>query len=62
MARLPQDNVAAAAAVMLAVRGFRIDLTTTRDVYLDGESFPLQVTTTRRPGRADRPGAVGRGR
>ena len=45
-ARLPQDNVAAAATVMLAVRGFEIALSTTRDVYLDGESFPLQVVTT----------------
>ena len=31
---------------MLAVRGFEIGLSTTRDVYLDGESFPLQVVTT----------------
>src|SRR5262249_56832736 len=45
-ARLPQDNVAAAVIVMLAVRGFEIALSTTRDVYLDGESFPLQVVTT----------------
>ena len=46
MARLPQDNVAAVAHVRLAVRGFEIELTTTRDVYLDGESFQLQVLTT----------------
>jgi tetratricopeptide (TPR) repeat protein len=45
-ARLPQDNVAAAAAIMLAIRGFEIGLTTTRDVYLDAESFQLQVVTT----------------
>ena len=45
-ARLPQDNVAAAANVMLAVRGFEISLSTSRDVYLDGESFQLQVVTT----------------
>ena len=30
---------------MLAVRAFRIDLNTTRDVYLDGESFSLNATT-----------------
>ncbi len=45
-ARLPQDNVSASAAVRLAVRGFEIGLSTTRDVYLDGESFALQVVTT----------------
>ena len=44
-ARLPQDNVGAIAVVMLAVRGFEIALETTRDVYLDGESFLLRVTT-----------------
>jgi tetratricopeptide (TPR) repeat protein len=44
-ARLPSDDVAAAVAVRLAVRAFDITLSTTRDVYLDGESFPLQVTT-----------------
>jgi len=45
LARLPGDNVAAAARVMLAIRGFRIDLATTRDVYLDGETFALAATT-----------------
>ena len=60
-AQLPQDNVAAAAAVMLAVRGFRIDLSTTRDVYLDGEIVPPRGHDARRPGRADRPGADRRG-
>jgi uncharacterized protein YfaS (alpha-2-macroglobulin family)/TolA-binding protein len=45
VARLPQDNVGVAAVVMLAVRAFRIDLNTTRDVYLDGESFSLSATT-----------------
>ena len=44
-ARLPQDNVAVGATVMLAVRGYRIDLSTTRDVFLDGESFALGTTT-----------------
>ncbi len=44
-ARLPQDNVATAANVMLAIQGFRISLSTTRDIYLDGESFQLQVDT-----------------
>src|SRR5262249_57260773 len=46
VARLPQDNVAAAATVTLAIRGFAIDLRTTRDVYLAGESFQLQIATT----------------
>ncbi len=45
VARLPQDNVAAAASVLLAVRGFDIELHTNRDVYLDGESFQVQVGT-----------------
>ncbi|HEX8201838.1 MAG TPA: alpha-2-macroglobulin family protein, partial [Isosphaeraceae bacterium] len=45
VAQLPQDNVAAAAVVMLAVRGFRIDLGTDRDVYLHGETIPLRATT-----------------
>jgi uncharacterized protein YfaS (alpha-2-macroglobulin family)/TolA-binding protein len=45
-ARLPQDNVAAGAAVILAIRGFGIGLSTTRDVYLDGELIPLEVVTT----------------
>ena len=45
-ARLPQDNVATAALVRLAVRGFEISLSTPRDVYLDGESFLLDVVTT----------------
>jgi alpha-2-macroglobulin len=45
-AQLPQDNVSATATVRLAVRGFEIGLSTTRDVYLDGESFALQVVTT----------------
>ncbi len=45
-ARLPQDNVSEAAAVRLAVRGFDISLSTTRDVYLDGEPFALQIVTT----------------
>ena len=45
VARLPQDNVAAVADVLLAIRGFGIDLTTTRDVYLDGESFVVEAAT-----------------
>jgi len=45
VARLPGDNVAAVARVMLAIRGFRIDLATPRDVYLDGETFALAATT-----------------
>jgi alpha-2-macroglobulin len=45
-ARLPQDNVAASATVALAIHGFDINVSTTRDVYLDGESFQLQVVAT----------------
>jgi alpha-2-macroglobulin len=45
VAALPQDNVAAAATVLLAIREYQIQLETSRDVYLDGESFPLRVTT-----------------
>ncbi|WP_406697489.1 MG2 domain-containing protein [Singulisphaera sp. Ch08] len=45
MAQLPEDGVGAVARVMLAVRAFSIDLKTARDVYLDGESFPLTTTT-----------------
>jgi tetratricopeptide (TPR) repeat protein len=52
VARLPQDNVAAAAIVLLAVHGFGIDVATTRDVYLDGESFALGVTTRDAQGTA----------
>ena len=46
VAQLPQDNVATAARVLLAVRAFAIDLHTTREVYLDGESFRVEATTT----------------
>ena len=45
VARLTEDNVAVAASVMLAVRAFRIDLSTIRDVYLDGESFLVNAST-----------------
>jgi uncharacterized protein YfaS (alpha-2-macroglobulin family)/tetratricopeptide (TPR) repeat protein len=44
-ARLPQDNVAAAATVMLAVRGYGMKLSASRDVYLDGETMPLDLAT-----------------
>ena len=50
-ARLPQDNVATAASVMLAIQGFRISLKTTRDLYLDGETFQLQVDTADAQGK-----------
>ncbi len=43
--RLPGDNVGVVAGVMLAIKGFRIDLSTTRTVYLDGETFALSATT-----------------
>ena len=45
VARLPGDNVGAVASLMLAIKGFKIDLTTTRTVYLDGETFALEATT-----------------
>ena len=45
VARLPSDNVGAVAGVILAIKGFRIDLSTTRDVYLDGETFALKLAT-----------------
>ena len=44
-ANLPQDNVEVTAMVELAVRAFRIDLATVRDVYLDGEGFAVDLTT-----------------
>ncbi|HEU5118731.1 MAG TPA: MG2 domain-containing protein, partial [Isosphaeraceae bacterium] len=36
VARLPEDNVQESVSLRLAVRAFRIDLSTTRSVYLDG--------------------------
>ncbi len=45
VARLPQDNVQALANITLAVRAFSISLDTTRDVYLDSESFTLRAET-----------------
>jgi len=45
VARLPVDNVAAVAGVILATQGFRIGLATPRTVYLDGETFALDATT-----------------
>ena len=45
VARLPQDGIEAAAVAALAVHAFGIQAKTTRDVYLSGEPFPLQVVT-----------------
>ena len=45
-AQLTQDNVQAAAFVMLAVRGFDIDVKTSRAVYLTGETIAVDVRTT----------------
>ena len=50
--RLPQDNVATAASVILAIQGFHIGLNTTRTIYLDGESFELQVDTADAQGKS----------
>ncbi len=46
VAKLTKDNVQAAAAVQLATRGFDIAVSVRRDVLLDGESFPVKLTTT----------------
>ena len=43
VATLVDENVAAVADVALAIRAFQIRLSTTRDTYLDGESFALKV-------------------
>ena len=45
IAQLPEDGVAAAARVFIAVRAFGIGVETARPVYLDGESISVQVTT-----------------
>jgi TolA-binding protein len=42
-ARLMEENVAAVAQVAVAIRALQIGLSTTRDTYLDGESFALKV-------------------
>ncbi len=51
VARMPQDGVATQASVMLAIRAFSIALRTTREVYLDGESFQLNVSTNDAQGK-----------
>jgi TolA-binding protein len=51
VARLPQDNVAAVADLMLAIRAFRIDVSTNRVVYLDGESFAVKLATVDAQGK-----------
>ena len=45
VAQLPQDAVATAASVSLAIRAFETSVKTTRDVYLDGESFQVNIAT-----------------
>lgn len=45
LAQLTQDNVATAVNVALAIRAFSIEVGTSRDVYLDGESFQVRATT-----------------
>ncbi len=44
-ARLPGDDVQAGALLYVTVRGFGIKLATPREVYLDGETFSLALTT-----------------
>ncbi|WP_156512722.1 MG2 domain-containing protein [Planctomyces sp. SH-PL62] len=46
VATLPQDGVRAVAAVALAVKGFAIQVETTRDVFLSGETFDVKVGTS----------------
>jgi len=46
VARLPEEGVTASAMAVLAVRAFRIEIETLRDVFLDGESFRLTARTT----------------
>ena len=43
---LPEDGEQEVAYVKVAARGFEIDVRTTRDVYLDGESFATEIETT----------------
>ena len=45
VAQLPQEGIGARASAILAVRAFRIDLSTPRGVYLDGEAFRLTART-----------------
>ncbi len=45
-ATLVDENVAAVADVALAIRALQIRLSTTRDSYLDGESFALKVSAS----------------
>lgn len=45
VALLPEESVATAATLNLAIRAFRVGLKTSRTVYLDGESFLLDVNT-----------------
>lgn len=54
VAQLPQDGVAVQVVARLAIRAFQIRLATNRDVYLDGESFPVDVTTTDALGKPTR--------
>ncbi len=60
VAQLPQDNVGVAAAVMIAVRAFRIDLSTEPRRLPRRRELRPPRHHARRPGRADRPGALGR--
>ncbi len=45
LAQLPQDGVNAYAIATLATRGFEIELSTDRDVFLDGETIALEIKT-----------------
>ena len=45
VARLPQENVQAAATLSLAVRAFAAELSTPRTVYLDGETIRVDAAT-----------------
>ena len=45
-AQLPQDNVAAAANCLLVIRALALDVKTSRDVYLNGETFQVKVRSS----------------
>ncbi|MCA9247003.1 MAG: tetratricopeptide repeat protein, partial [Planctomycetales bacterium] len=51
IARMPEFNLATAAPLRLATRGFSIALATVRPVYLSGESFEVTLTTSDAEGK-----------
>nr|WP_303652759.1 MG2 domain-containing protein [Paludisphaera mucosa] len=51
VANLPEDGVQAVAGLVLAVRGFAIQVDTDREVYLSGETFAVQARTSDAQGK-----------